>query len=208
MFTFTQDFAIMAESIFGSSARRSDLEKWYARMLTAIFDAIMRLANDGGKTPGEVVRMENFHRLHATLSHLKVAALDAQKKDTKAKYNEALNAYVTKSFGRPLIKLNVSDLRLWSLIEDFVQCYLSFLLQEFFEGVQVKVSQGVKESEIGYQMAFSRAELKRVIKEYPAKEVKKGLEALYKKVEKHLSEDESLLQVMSSVEGKVGKASY
>ena len=68
-------------------------------------------------------------------------------------------------------------------------------LQEFFEGVQSRVSQGVKESEIGYQMAFSRAELRRVIKEYPAKEVKKGLEALYKKVDKHLSEEENLLQV-------------
>jgi len=69
------------------------------------------------------------------------------------------------------------------------------MLQEFFEGVQQKVSQGVKESEIGYQMAFSRAELKRVIKEYPSKEVKKGLESLYRKVEKHLSEEENLLQV-------------
>jgi hypothetical protein len=68
-------------------------------------------------------------------------------------------------------------------------------VKEFFEGVQARVSQGVKESEIGYQMAFSKAELKRVIKEYPAKEVKKGLESLYKKVEKHLSEDENLLQV-------------
>ncbi len=62
------------------------------------------------------------------------------------------------------------------------------------------MSQGVKESEIGYQMAFSRAELKRVIKEYPAKEVKKGLEALYRKVEKHLSEEENLLQVLKNVE--------
>ena len=61
--------------------------------------------------------------------------------------------------------------------------------------MQSRVSQGVKESEIGYQMAFSRAELKRVIKEYPAKEVKKGLESLYKKVDKHLSEEENLLQV-------------
>ena len=72
---------------------------------------------------------------------------------------------------------------------------MSWNFQEFFEGVQSRVSQGVKESEIGYQMAFSRAELKRVIKEYPAKEVKKGLEALYKKVDKHLSEEENLLQV-------------
>jgi len=55
----------------------------------------------------------------------------------------------------------------------------------------------VKESEIGYQMAFSRNELKRVIKEYPSKEVKKGLDALYKKVEKHLSEEENLLQVQT-----------
>lgn len=71
----------------------------------------------------------------------------------------------------------------------------SNIIQEFFEGVIAKVSQGVKETEIGYQMAFSRAELKRVIKEYPAKEVKRGLESLYKKVEKHLSEEENLLQV-------------
>jgi hypothetical protein len=98
----------MAESIFGNSARRSDLEKWYVRMLGSVFDAIMRLSTDGGKTPGEVVRMENFHRLHANLSQLKVTVLENQKKDAKTKYNEALNAYVTKYFGRPLNKLNVS----------------------------------------------------------------------------------------------------
>ena len=98
----------MAEAIFGMSARRSDLEKWYVRMLGAIFESIVRLSNEGGKTPGEVIRMENFHRLHAILSRLKVAALDQQKREAKAKYNESLNAYVTKYFGRPLIKLNVS----------------------------------------------------------------------------------------------------
>jgi Exocyst complex component Sec3 len=68
------------------------------------------------------------------------------------------------------------------------------LLQLFFEGVQAKVAQGVKESEVSYQMAFSKQELRKVIKEYPAREVKKGLESLYKKVEKHLSEEENLLQ--------------
>jgi exocyst complex component 1 len=67
-------------------------------------------------------------------------------------------------------------------------------LQLFFEGVQAKVAQGVKESEVSYQMAFSKQELRKVIKEYPAREVKKGLESLYKKVEKHLSEEENLLQ--------------
>lgn len=45
-------------------------------------------------------------------------------------------------------------------------------------------------------MAFSRQELRRVVKEYPAREVKKGLENLYRKVEKHLCEEENLLQVI------------
>lgn len=62
--------------------------------------------------------------------------------------------------------------------------------------MQIKVNQGIKESEISYQMAFSKQELRKVIAQYPAREVKKGLENLYKKVEKHLCEEENLLQVV------------
>ncbi|CAG5073992.1 Similar to Sec3: Exocyst complex component 1 (Drosophila melanogaster) [Cotesia congregata] len=96
-----------------------------------------------------------------------------ERKSAKQRYQDALKAYVTRYFGRPLEKLNL-----------------------FFEGVQAKVGAGVKESEISYQMAFSKQELRRVVKEYPAREVKKGLENLYRKVEKHLCEEENLLQVV------------
>lgn len=48
---------------------------------------------------------------------------------------------------------------------------------------------------MSYQLAFNKQELRKVIKEYPGKEVKKGLDNLYKKVDKHLCEEESLLQV-------------
>ena len=65
----------------------------------------------------------------------------------------------------------------------------------FFEGVEAKVATGVKEEEVGYQLAYSKAELRKVIKEYPGKEVKKNLEHLYKKVEKQMCEEENLLQV-------------
>lgn len=61
--------------------------------------------------------------------------------------------------------------------------------------MQGKVAQGIKESEISYQMAYSKQELRRVIREYPAREVKKGLDHLYRKVDKHLCEEENLLQV-------------
>lgn len=48
---------------------------------------------------------------------------------------------------------------------------------------------------MSYHLAFNKQELRKVIKEYPGKEVKKGLDNLYKKVDKHLCEEESLLQV-------------
>ena len=74
------------------------------------------------------------------------------------------------------------------------------VLQIFFEGVQECIAAGVKEDEVGYQLAFSKQELRKCIKEYPAKELKKGLEQLYKKVEKHLCEEENLLQVILSLQ--------
>lgn len=62
--------------------------------------------------------------------------------------------------------------------------------------MEAKVAQGIKESEVGYQVAFSKQELRKVTKEYHGREVKKGLDHLYKKVEKHLCEEENLLQVI------------
>lgn len=168
-----EEFAQTAEMIFKETERRADLDKWYVKLVGAMFEVIPAIANDHHKTPPEVIKMENFHHLFALLSQLKISVLDMQKKDAKQKYNEALKAYVTRYFGRPLEKLNL-----------------------FFEGVQAKVAQGVKESEISYQMAFSKQELRRVIREYPGREVKKGLDHLYRKVEKHLCEEENLLQVV------------
>ena len=44
-------------------------------------------------------------------------------------------------------------------------------IQTFFDGIEEKLSSGVKAEEIGYQLAFSKQELRKAIKEYPEKEV-------------------------------------
>ncbi|XP_015592051.1 exocyst complex component 1 [Cephus cinctus] len=168
-----ENFARTAEKIFKNSDRKIDLEKWYTKLVSAMFEAIVIHSAEHHKTPQEVIKMENFHHLYDLLSQLKISVLDHERKEAKQKYHDALRAYVIQYFGRPLEKLNL-----------------------FFEGVQAKVGAGVKESEISYQMAFSKQELRRVVKEYPAREVKKGLENLYRKVEKHLCEEENLLQVV------------
>ncbi|XP_040577056.1 exocyst complex component 1 [Lepeophtheirus salmonis] len=168
-----EGFVVTAESVFKTTERRSDLDKWYGTLLNEMMNSIVRLSFEHSKTPSDVVQMENFHRLQALLSSLKIPSLEQLKKDAKSKYNEALTNYVTRYFGRPLEKLNA-----------------------FVDGIQSLLSAGVKETEIGYQLAYNKQVLRKVIAHYPAKDVKKGLENLYKKVERHLSEESNLLQVV------------
>ncbi|XP_010014753.1 PREDICTED: exocyst complex component 1 [Nestor notabilis] len=168
-----EEFAALAESIFKNAERRGDLDKAYIKLIRAVFVSVEKVANESQKTPRDVVMMENFHHIFATLSRLKISCLEAEKKEAKQKYTDHLQSYVIYSLGQPLEKLN-----------------------HFFEGVEARVAQGIREEEVSYQLAFNKQELRKVIKEYPGKEVKKGLDNLYKKVDKHLCEEENLLQVV------------
>ncbi|XP_074649870.1 exocyst complex component 1-like [Tubulanus polymorphus] len=168
-----EEFANQAEIIFKNSERHTDLEKAYIRLVNTIFQQIAKLAAEQQKSPQEVILMENFHRMLDILSQMRLAILEPQRKEAKLKYSENLSAYVTAYLGRPLEKLGI-----------------------FFDGIESRVAAGVKMEEVGYQLAFSKQEVKKVIKEYPGKEVKKGLEHLSKKVEKHLCDEENLFQVV------------
>lgn len=168
-----EDFTNLAEAIFRGSDRHADLDKAYTKLVSVVFEQIVRVANEHQKTPKEVVLMENFHRLYSTLSHLKNTCLENDRKEAKQRYTENLKAYTVNLLGRPLEKLHI-----------------------FFEGVEARISAGVKPEEVGYQLAFSKQELRKLIKEYPGKEVKKNLEHLNKKVEKQLCEEENLIQVV------------
>ncbi|XP_064791737.1 exocyst complex component 1-like isoform X3 [Oncorhynchus masou masou] len=168
-----EEFAELAETIFRNAERRGDLDKAYVKLIRAVFMNVEKVANESQKTPRDVVMMENFHHIFSTLSHLKISCLETERREAKHKYTDHLQSYVINSLGQPLEKLN-----------------------HFFEGVEARVAQGVREDEVSYQLAFNKQELRKVIKEYPGKEVKKGLDNLYKKVDKHLCEEESLLQVV------------
>lgn len=154
-----------------SSGRRADLDRWYVSLASAMLQAVQHAEHP--RTPRAVLHMENYHRLHAVLSALRVPALEALRRECRTRYSDALRAYVTQYFGRPLEKLT-----------------------QFFEGVSEAVAQGVREDEVCYRAAFSKHELRRVLAMYPAHEVRKSLHRLYRTVEKHLSEEGGLLQVV------------
>ncbi|XP_030836967.1 exocyst complex component 1 isoform X2 [Strongylocentrotus purpuratus] len=168
-----ETFACQAESVFKGSDLRGNLDKAYAKLALAQFRIIHRVALEHQKTPSDVIIFENFHHVHDVLSRLKITCLESERKEAKQQYQDHLQSYVRDSLGRPMEKLN-----------------------HFFEGIQVLVSQGVKEEEVGYQIQFSKQELRKIIKEYPQKEVKKNLDNLIKKVEKTLCEEENLIQVV------------
>ncbi|XP_013173156.1 PREDICTED: exocyst complex component 1 [Papilio xuthus] len=171
---FVHDLEAMAavcEAIFARGGRRADLERWYLTLGGAMVRTIQRA--DHPRTPRAVVHMENYHRLHAVISSLRAPALDALRRECKARYADALRTYVTQYFGRPLDKL-----------------------AQFFEGVAEAVASGVREDEVCYRAAFSKHELRRLLAMYPAHEVRKSLHRLYRTVEKHVSEEGGLLQVV------------
>ncbi|XP_022828217.1 exocyst complex component 1 isoform X1 [Spodoptera litura] len=174
LLSFLQELEALSsacERIFAGSGRRADVERWYVALAGAMLQAVAGAAHP--RTPRAVLHLENYHRLHAVLSALRLPALEALRRECRARYSDALRAYVTQYFGRPLEKLT-----------------------QFFEGVSEAVAQGVREDEVCYRAAFSKHELRRVLAMYPAHEVRKSLHRLYRTVEKHLSEEGGLLQVV------------
>ncbi len=65
-----EKFVDTTESIFRSSDRRSDLEKWYTSLVMEMVNSIHRISREHTKTPAEVVKMENFHHLHSLLAQV------------------------------------------------------------------------------------------------------------------------------------------
>jgi len=167
-----EEFSNAAEMIFKGSDRRSDIDRVYSKLLQVMFDNIERISMEHDKIPPEIIMFENYHSLHALISGLKNPALELEKKESKQRSSDNMTQYVNKVVGLPIEKL-----------------------RKFFEGVEDCIASGVKMEDVGYQIAYNRQELKNIIKEYTTKEIKKGFESLYKKLEKYLTTG-NLVQVI------------
>lgn len=166
-----ENFIELSENIFRESSRRCDVDKAYKSMMIAVFTAVERCARDSAKTPPEVVEFENYHHLLDCLASFKIQALEQERKEVKQKYLDAVRRYVTGLMGKPMEKLS-----------------------NFFEGVKLAIESGKRAEEISYQLKFNKSELRKCIKEYSGKDIKKGLESLYHKIEKHTAEYDNRLQ--------------
>ncbi|BHF62950.1 Exocyst complex component 1 [Sparganum proliferum] len=176
-----ESFAESTILVFGSSPKIPEVERAHVDLVRCLMTEVDRVAEESVKTPSEVVLLENYHRIYDILCRLKLPSLDGTRKEAKMRYQRALQQYSMNCMGRPL--------------ED---------LHNFFDNVQAALDSGVRPEAISYQFAFQKHELQKILKEYPGKEVKRGLENLRRKVEKNLSEESNLfLVVWRSIQSEV-----
>jgi len=170
------DFTEEAEIIFDKSARTVDLHRVYKNLAAAIFRGIEQcataMANDA-KAPHSMVRLENYHQMQHIIGINKLSALESEKQEARKNYNLAKADYEREYCGFPFERLHI-----------------------FFERIDELRKRLAKDEDVQFQSDCSVIELRRLVREHPPKEVKRGLENLYKKIEKHLSENSSLMQAI------------
>lgn len=98
-------------------------------------------------------------------------------------YEENLNAYVKIVLRRPFSKIIVSPFPSWKSN----LAILIYLYQDYFDGVE-QMLRTVAPSEVSSSGGYSRSALKKVVREFDAKDVRKHVDALFKRVEKHFTE--------------------
>ncbi|KAL1707372.1 exocyst complex component Sec3-domain-containing protein [Schizophyllum commune] len=153
-----------------STEVRVNVDTAYERIVQGMFDALKAMAKmdgedeDKGQLNYHVVLIENMHHFVAETSQISVGSASSFLKRAKGMYEENLNAYVKIVLRRPFSKII-----------------------DFFEGVERNLKTTAP-AQISNMPGYGKSALKKVVKEYDAKDIRKHVDALFKRVEKHFDE--------------------
>ncbi|KAJ1301562.1 hypothetical protein OPQ81_008810 [Rhizoctonia solani] len=155
---------------------RRTVDGAYERIVQAMFEALQQMAKMDGteaKDPDDkgvlnyhVIMIENMHHFVADMTQLELGAVRSFVTRAEEMYSRELLAYVTFVLRRPMAKII-----------------------DYFDGVE-RLLQTTAPSEVPNNNSFSRSALKKVVKEYDSKDMRKNIDSLYKRVEKHFDADE------------------
>ncbi|KAL0074941.1 exocyst complex component Sec3-domain-containing protein [Phycomyces blakesleeanus] len=176
---FALRLEIAAATIEPESETRKTVNEAYERVINGMMASLDSIARESDQTGDDkeqlnanIMYIENMHHFYHELRTHKLHVLERWIKHAKSQYDSRLNAYIKVIIRRPLGKL-----------------------LEFFEGVEAMMHTSTPE-EVSFHTNYNKIQLRKVIMLYPAKEIKKSLELLYRRVDKHFSEEEGLLQVV------------
>ncbi|KAF8640686.1 hypothetical protein AX17_000342 [Amanita inopinata Kibby_2008] len=149
---------------------RSNVDMAYEKIVQTMFDCLRQMAKlegegeDKGQLNYHVILIENMHHFVAETSSMEISSVQSFTKRAETIYDENLNAYVKIVIRRPFSRII-----------------------DFFDGVE-RLMKNQDSSDIANNGSYSKHALKKVIKEYNSKDIRKHVDALYKRVEKHFTE--------------------
>ncbi|KAG9304131.1 hypothetical protein G9A89_019693 [Geosiphon pyriformis] len=159
---------------------RGIVDKAYERIVKTMFDSLEAIANDSGSLVDDkeqlnfhTMMLENMHHFYTEISTRKITVLEPYMKHAKTSYDKHLEAYAKSVLRKPFGKL-----------------------MEFFDGIDDLLKTTAAPEEVKFHLRFNKDSLKKVVAQFPGKEIKKGLEASYKRVDRHFTQEEGLLQVV------------
>jgi hypothetical protein len=149
---------------------RTSVDTAYERIVQTMFDSLKQMAKmegegeDKGQLNYHVILIENMHHFVAEISPLEIGSVQSFVKRAEAIYEENLNAYVKIVLRRPFSRII-----------------------DFFEGIE-RLLKTKSPSEVANITSYSKQALKKVVKEYNSRDIRKHVDTLHKRVEKHFTE--------------------
>ncbi|KAF8273874.1 exocyst complex component Sec3-domain-containing protein [Lactarius quietus] len=149
---------------------RQSVDGAYDRIVHAMFDSLKHMAKisgeeeDKGQLNYHVILVENMHYFVAEIRQQEIGSVNDFVTRAETVYEENLSAYVKIVLRRGFSKII-----------------------DYFDGVE-QMLRTVAPSEVSSSGGYSRSALKKVVREYDAKDVRKHVDALFKRVEKHFTE--------------------
>ncbi|KAH8991916.1 exocyst complex component sec3 subunit [Lactarius akahatsu] len=149
---------------------RQSVDGAYDRIVHAMFDSLKHMAKmsgeeeDKGQLNYHVILVENMHYFVAEIRQQEIGSVVVFSTRAEAVYEENLSAYVKIVLRRPFSKII-----------------------DYFDGVE-QMLRTMAPTEVSSSGGYSRSALKKVVREFDAKDVRKHVDALFKRVEKHFTE--------------------
>lgn len=148
----------------------------YERIVGTMFECLQQMAKMDGEGQGQagedkdqlnyhVILIENMHHIMAVFKGEKVGALVGFVQQAREKYTSNLDAYIKLILRRPLARV-----------------------LDFFLGLE-QLLRTTPPTEVSLHSAYTRAALKRTLGDLRAKDLRKAVDALYKRVDKHFGAD-------------------
>ena len=117
-----------------------------------------------------------MHYFYSEIRSRRINVLEPFMRYAKSSYDKHMEAYAKAMVRRPFGKLLVCIyLLMFGLIFTFTVYFINFvfMIQEFFEGIESLLRTNAAPEEVGFRIQFNKTALKKVISQYPGKEVKK-----------------------------------